>query len=174
MPVTKRVNDLLPEVKRPRLGRRRLRKVVPVPEHRAPDVPVQVVHRAPRTDEQGLVPVKVLPQRPQRGAHGHVEVRVVHVVRADDGDGRAAGRVREHVDQDGVAVVDPVEPGVLSAGDAGGCQVGRDGGQEGEVWVQRVGFVLCWVDEDDWVFFWRGVGGEEDGGFGGAGPVCAL
>ena len=93
-------------------------------------------------------------QRAERGADGDVEVGVVEEVGGYDGCGGAF--VGEHADEDEVGVVDPVEGWVGFGGDSRGGEVGLDGGEEGEVGVQGVGFV----------FF----GGDECyGGFGGVG-----
>lgn len=69
--------------------------------------------------------------------------------------------------------MDPVKGFVGLGGDAGGGEVGLDGGDEGEVGVEGVGFVLGGGDVGDGGFAGGGVGGDEDAVEGGC-PVGAL
>lgn len=117
------------------------------------------MHGAAGADQQRLVRGPVA-QGPQRGADGDVEVWVVPVLRREDGRGRTA--VGEHADEQEVGVVDPVEGGVGLGGDAGGGEVGLEGGDHGEVRVEAVVFVFGWVDVGDGAFPWVWIGGDED------------
>lgn len=130
----------LPELEGPRLRWRLLGEVVTVSQHRQPAVAVQIVHGAPRANDE----VALFPQRAQGRADFDVEVGVEAGVHRHQHRRRAA--VREHADQDKVRVVDPVKLAVAAGVEPGRRQHGNAAVGRREVRLELVVDVLGRVD----------------------------
>lgn len=141
------VDDLLSEIHGPGLGRGRLGKIVTVPQHGGPDVPVQIMDGAAAAQEEGVVLVEIT-EGTEGGADGDVEMGVITVLGGDDGGGGAGPW--EHADEDQVDVVDPVVGRVGLGGDARRRQVLLDGGDHVQVRVELVVLIFGRVDVGDW------------------------
>lgn len=103
----------LTELQGPGLRGLLLREIVVVPDHRQPDVSVEVVNGPAGADEQ----VAFHPERPQRLADSHMEVRIEARVHGDNHCWRAA--VGKHADENEICIVDPVKRRV-----SGGVETG--------------------------------------------------
>lgn len=137
------VLDRLAELQRPLLRRRLHGEIIPEAQHGGPAVAVEIVDGAAGADEE----IVLVAEGPQCRADLHMVVGVVAGVHRDDG--RRGTPLGEHVDEDQVDIVDPVEGRVAAGveaclGEHVNASVGRL-----EVGVQLVVDVFVRVDVGD-------------------------